>query len=79
MVTEKKMKSPLTKAQTFLFPRKGLFFYGQSCSFAVIFLCGSAETISILDIKFEGQFHTLALQSGSCYFLKQQPLSVPFM
>ena len=72
------MKLTLMKAQTFPSAQNELFFYSQCHSFAFI-LCGSAEMVGILDTKSEGQFHALAILSGSCYFIKQEPLSVPFM
>lgn len=31
------------------------------------------HAVGILDLKSEGLFHALAIQSGSCYFLKQEP------
>ena len=44
-----------------------------------LFLCGSAILVGILDLKSKGLFHARDIQSGSCYFLRQESLSVPLM
>ena len=50
----------------------------------LLFLCGSAVSVGMLDVKSKGLFHALdsglwTLDSGSCYFLRQESLSVPLM
>ena len=45
----------------------------------LLFLCGSAVSVGTLDVKSKGLFHALDIQSGSCYFLRQESLSVPLM
>ena len=45
----------------------------------LLFLCGSAILVGILDLKSKGLFHARDIQSGSCYFLRQESLSVPLM